>query len=294
MNKSARVMTNVEGSDSNITLQIKGEVWQAIEVTPRTVAFGRVVPEQSSAASMVRKVSIVNNVEGELKLGEPQSTNASFKASIAPVKEGKRYEMTVELVQPLKSGNAAGKITIATGVPELPTIDIPVYANVVASIEVSPLRVMLNTPRADVQTIHLYVRTNVAKPFKIGEMKAPVDDIKLTLTDIKDAQTYRVQVEVPAGYKPKAGDHIAIATDQPDVPSLTVPIVESTMSQTRTAVTPTPGGIRPTKPVQPPAAARPAQPASAAQTAKPAGDAKPAQETRAAAPTEEKAKPAGR
>ncbi len=297
LTKSIRVMTNIEGTDSNITLQIKGEVWQAIEVKPRTVAFGRITPDQVAGGStLIRKVTVVNNVEGELKLGELKCTNAAFKATVAPVKEGREYEITVELVPPLKPGNNTGRISATTGVADSPTLDLAVYAMVVSPIEVSPPRVTLNPSRTEPQTVQLYVRSNVNKPFKVSDLQPPSEAIKVELTDVKDSQTYRLSLQVSPEYLPKAGDEIAFATDDPSTPRISVPIVAMTRPPTpvRTpTVSPTAAGPA-TRTIQPSARTNAAQAAKAAAVRAKSEEAKAARAAGAGgAATDEKSKPAG-
>ncbi len=292
MNKSIRVSTNAEGADATVTLQIKGEVWQAVEVTPRTVAFGRITPDDA-ANNPERKVTIQNNLEGEMKLGDVVSSNPSFSATLSPVEAGKKYEMKVTLVPPVKTGNMTGKLTMSTGVADMPTLEVSVYAFVVAPIEVSPARVTLTPGRTEPQTVHMYVRSNVNKPFQVSELKAPNDTIKLELTDVKDSMTYRLKVDVPANFRPSQSDMITFATDDANVPTVSIPIVEMGKAlpvRPNTAAPVTVGPAAAPGTFQPPAAS--ARPAVAPQATEPA---KPAQDTQAAqSDAASKDKPAGR
>jgi len=226
ISKSITINTNAPGPEAQITLQIKGEVWQAVQVTPSSAAFGRITSAQADAGSS-RKLTLVNNVEGELKPGTPTSSSPQFKAELTPLEGGKKYELTITMVPPLKAGNNSGKIDITTGLKDTPTVSVPVYAFVTAAVDVTPVNLTLTPARAAELTRQFYIRSNVDKPIKISELKSTSPDLKLELSDVKDAKTYRLAVTIPPAYKPTAGvDQITFNTDDPSVPQITIPISE--------------------------------------------------------------------
>ncbi|MBK8267873.1 MAG: DUF1573 domain-containing protein [Planctomycetes bacterium] len=224
ISKSVTVNTNIAGTDSTISLQIKGEVWQPIQVTPQAAAFGRIT-SADAGEKLIRKLTIVNNLDTPVTLGEPTANHPKLKATIATLEEGKKYELTVMLMPPLESGNTSGKITIPTGVADSPTIDVQAYAFVTAAVDVTPTSLTLPPTRTADLTRQFYVRSNVNKPIKITELASTNPAIKLELTDVKDAMTYRLKVDVPMAYTPTAGgDKITFKTDSPEVPLVTIPV----------------------------------------------------------------------
>lgn len=161
-----------------------------------------------------------------MKLSEPVSSNPKFKAEIAPLEEGKKYELTVTLVPPLVSGNNTGKIELTTGIPDVPKIDVAVYAFVTAAVDVTPDRLSLPADRSAETSRQFYIRSNSNKPVKITELACTNPLILLELTDVKDQLTYRLKVDVPANYEgtPTGADRITFKTDEPTVPMITIPI----------------------------------------------------------------------
>lgn len=238
LTKSVRVDTNIPGG-SAITLKIKGEVWQAVQVTPRSAAFGRVTVEQAKKG-LVRKLTIVNNVEGELKLADLKSTNPAFKVDIEPIEEGKKYELTITTVPPLHPGNNTAQIMLSTGLKEMPALKIPAYAYITSPVDVTPPNLSLPTNRTATFTRQLYVRSNTNTPVKLSDLKATNSEIQLELTDIKQGKMYRLSVTVPPTYEPPpGGDKITVKTDNQEVPLLTVPVVQgrATLAPRRAAGT---------------------------------------------------------
>lgn len=224
-----------------------------MQATPTSAAFGRITTADADKG-VERKITIVNNADEPLKLSEPKSSNPKFKATIAPIEDGKKFELTVTVVPPLVNGNNTGNIEVETGVKELPKLTVPVYAFITASVDVTPTSLNLPPSRTAPLTRQFYVRSNVDKPIKITNLACTNPEIKLDLADVKDAKTFRLTVNVPADYKPApAGDKITFNTDDPGVPLVTLPISEiAPVRPVPTAARPVPGAQnRPTPGARP-------------------------------------------
>lgn len=281
VSKSIVVNTNIAGTDAQITLQLKGEIWQAVQVTPNSAAFGRITSTDAEKGAS-RKLTVVNNVEGELKLSEPKSSNPKFKADLVSVENGKKYELTVTLVPPLVPGNNNGNIEIETGVAELPKLTVPVYAFITSSVDVTPTALSIPPVRTAELTRQFYVRSNVNKAVKLSNLACTNPDLKLDLQDVKDSMTYRLSVVIPPTYKPPTGgDKITFNTDDSSVPVITIPINEIT------PVRPMPTAVKPgaTPPRSPaftnrPTSNQPATGTTPAGSHQPAANQKPASATR--------------
>lgn len=223
VSKNITILTNVAGTDSRVTLVVKGEVWQPVQVTPQAAAFGR-IPAQVSGQETSRKLTIVNNLETPVKLGTPVSNSPKFRAELATLEEGKKYELTVTMIPPLESGNINGRITIPTGTAEVPTLEIPAYAFITAAVDVTPNVLTIAETRTTEVSRQFYVRSNINTPIQVTDVTMPNENIKFELTDVKDSMTYRIKVDIPPTYVVKPGDQITFKTSHPDTPMLTIPI----------------------------------------------------------------------
>lgn len=233
MNKSVRVTTNIPGSNSSVTLRLKGQVWQPVEVKPPTATFGRITNETASE-SLEQTLMIVNRVGGDFKIGNVRSSDRRFTASVAPADDGKTYTLTVTLVPPLKPGQNAAKITMTTGIREKPKLEVGVYAFVTTSIDISPKRMILKRNRPAPITRKFYIRNNTKEPFRITNLKATNPGLKIELKDIRNSLTYRLTVEVPKDYTPApGGDTISFNTDNPAAPLLEISIIEKFTNKIR-------------------------------------------------------------
>lgn len=224
--KTVTVNTNIPGNDATVRLTIKGSVWQPVEVAPNNASFGRITQSKIDSQG-ARKLTIVNNVEGDMKLSNVRSDNPQFKAEVRPIEEGKKYELVVQLVPPLNDGNNRAKITIDTGLKDYPTVDVSAFAYVTSPVDVTPsaLTLLPDAQRASSMTRQFYVRSNDGKPFKIKSMTSTSEKLKLTATQMPSSQsTYQLAVEIPADFVPAANETIELETTHPAVQKLTIPV----------------------------------------------------------------------
>ncbi len=267
LTKRITVSTNVPGKGTT-SLTIKGTIWQPVQVTPKSVAFGRITIDKAESG-LVKKMTIVNNIDGVMTLTDVASTNPIFKPEIREIQAGKKYELIVTLQPPLRSGNNTGKITMKTGLGEKASLDIPAYAYVSAPVDVTPAKLTLPTNRTADLKRQFYVRSNTSKPVVLSDLQASNPELKLAIADIRKKLTYRLTVDIPASYKPSVGgDTITFKTDNPAVPSIVIPITERTARKpvprprNLTAKRRSPGAALPMK--QAPAAKQPTVGASKA------------------------------
>lgn len=270
------------GANSTLRLTIKGEVWQPVQVTPRSAAFGRITAA-SAEAGQQRKLTIVNNVGGELKLTDVQSSNPQFAAEIKPIEDGKQYELTVTLVPPLAQGNNTGKITMKTGLDEPAVFEVPAYVFVTLPVDVSPTQLVIMPNQTAELKRQFYIRSNDGKGFEIQNLRSTNPALALELQDVQgNQQTYRLSVTVPAKFVPaETGDKITLETSHPAVPKLEIPVTATAASRVQRAQRAAPRGTFTGRIATPPAgrskpataADGPQKPAAAdGQTGKPAAE----------------------
>jgi len=269
ISKSVSVFTNAKGSGAMVTLQVRGELWQAIQATPTMASFGNVSASQIAEGSLVRKLTIVNNVDEPAKLTNIQSTNASFTAEVTELEPGRKFEMTVKLARPSASGVQAGSITMNTGLKEKPSLQIAVNAYILADVDVVPSKIMLPKDRTASIQRDFYVRNNSKKPIKLSEVRTSDPKLKVTMTETQPGMAFNLKLDVPADYKvPPGGDTITFNSDNPAYPVITVPVVEAPfpasnvnpqpVAQTAKPNTATPAIQPVAKPAPGPAPAKPA------------------------------------
>lgn len=293
LTKSPRVHTNTPGEPPNgIILKITGEVWQAVQVTPRSANFGRVALTQADDAGLVRKVTVVSNVETPLNLTNLRSTNPAFRLESTVLEPGKKAEISVTLLKPLRTGSNYARIDADTGIPEQPTVQFTATAYLTPEVEAAPKQILLTSNRPRTTTRFITIRNEGKEQLKILEVSvsnpriiAQVQDTsslavprRAASTNGQDAKakagrSFKITLAIPADLKfSPTGEQVTVRTDNPRFPVLTVAIKErlprATAARTRLAPSRpgtrsvgTPFGSRPpagTDSVAPNTAAKPA------------------------------------
>lgn len=236
--------TNIPGDGGTVRIKIQGEAWQALDVKPRSATFARVTAEEAESGK-VRKLTVVNNVEGDANLTDVTSTNPAFKAEVVVLEPGKKFEIIVSMVPPLKQGSNRGKIQITTGIADLPTLNIPVNAYLTAEVDIQPPKLTLRSQRTANETRQIYVRNHSKKPLTITDLEVSNEALTVTIVDRKPespGKDYRLTVSIPLDYKvPTGGDRITFKTDCPSALTVTIPI-----SERKAALAYAPGKQKPT------------------------------------------------
>ena len=268
--KTITINTNCEGAEASITLQIKGEVWQVVQVSPNNATFGRVTADNAKDGSLIRKLTVTNNTDKKAEFKVATSSSPAFKAEIKELEPGKKAELTVTLAGTLSTGMTSGNIEISTGLTEMAKVSVPVNAFLTPDVDVTPNRLTLPTGRTTPLQRHFYVKNNIAaKPLKISDIVASNPALKTTLTETTPGTQYRITLDIPAEYKvAEKGDTLTFKTDSASLPSMSIPITEinyggnPALQAAKGAATPTPGAPMVAKPAEVKPAPAGATPAS--------------------------------
>jgi hypothetical protein len=229
LSKTVSIQTNAAGADANVTLTIKGELWQIVDATPPNVMFGSLRGSGLTPDQLVRKVAIRNNDPQPIKLSTPTSTSPVFSTELKELEPGKTFELVVTAKQPLPSGNTSGTIQMNTGLKEMPVVNIPISIYVTADVEATPAQLILPLSIPKQMQRLVYIRNYVdTKAMKITEVSVSNPDIKTQITEPQTGVAWRITVDIPKDFKlTAAGDKLIIKTDSPTVPVLTVPIMQA-------------------------------------------------------------------
>lgn len=256
--KTVTVTTNVTGPNSMITLQIKGTLWQPVETVPNMASFGNVTTSQLTEKSLERRLTIVNNMPDPIELKDIKSTAPDFKAEVKAIEAGKKYELIVSLGQVTGQGVKAGSITMNTGLKDMPSLQVPVNAYVVADVDVIPRTLTLPQAASGMLQREIYVRNNGKKPLKISDLAASNPSLKVNLMETQPGTSFSIKLEIPEKFQVAAkGEQIKFKTDHPAFPEVTIPIVASNYTP---PVSAPPAAVVPATAQKP--AAAPAKPAT--------------------------------
>jgi len=228
INKAITVYTNAPGDGATVKLSLQGEVWSPVEVEPPSATFGRLTPEEAKDPTRAQKVSITNQLaERPLELKDIHSSSPAFKAELAVIEPGQKFELRVSVASTLKPGSNSGTINLTTGLKDMPSLSIPVNVFVAPDIEITPTSLALSAGIPTDVKRQFSIKNNTEGPIQLSGVEVSNPSLKTTLDEMLAGRTYRLSVEVPAGFKlSPGGDKITIKTNSSRVPVLTVPIVQ--------------------------------------------------------------------
>ena len=250
LSKVITVITNAPDAGATVQIKMSGSCWLPVEVTPRSASFGRLSSDQAAQAPTV-KLTVVNNVEELVNLTDVKSTNPVFKAEVVPIEPGKKFEIVVSLAQtpdqPLPKGNASGQITVQTGLPSSPTVDVPVNAFITADVDVQPESLVLFSDRTSEQKRSFTIKNYTKTPITVSDLAASNPEVKVSMQEVEPGTTFRLDVTIPVAYKATpTGDKISMKTSLSTVPQLLIPITERQAPQGQATLSADTGSIKPT------------------------------------------------
>jgi hypothetical protein len=230
LRKIVRVTTNIPGSTVPIQLNIHGQLWEPVAYDPRIVAFGRInasnAASQPALENLEKKVTITNNLEQPANLTDVHCTNPAYHVDTKVLEPGKKFELTVTIVEPLKPGPNVGTIQVTTGIADTPTLNIPVQATRTADVEVSPPELLLSRTIGPEMRPQFTIRNHTQTPLDITDLEVSNPALQVELEEGRDATSYILHLTVPAGTElTQGGEKITFKTGLASQPEVTIPIV---------------------------------------------------------------------
>lgn len=202
-------------------LRIMGEVWQPFLLKPSAA----VIPFAEANRPRKKRLTIVNLMDRKVKLLEAKVDSPQFKVQLISQLEGKRYELIVETVPPLREKRVQGTVVLTTDDPEIPRIEVKALAHVTQEIHVVPAQVRFPAEmRAPVERA-VFVRHTKGEPFSILSVKCtdPRLTVKFAAEEGKGKRKgYRVSVTAPEGFQmTEKQTFVKIATNKKTAPQIT-------------------------------------------------------------------------
>ncbi len=226
LKKPVTINSNVSGSDAVITLQLVGEAWRAFDVSPRKASFGRASRDDIESRPMTKKLTIVNNLDTPIHIGNISSSNPVFTATVKPMVEGKKYDLEIGLKPPLQSGSNFTTLSIESGIEGDPTIQVQASVYVTSAVDVMPPKISILEKRdQDMRRIFI-VRNNTVNPIRVFDLEINSPGITAAITETKPGKEFRITLNIQKSYQvPPGGDMITLKTSHPNTPILKLPIL---------------------------------------------------------------------
>jgi hypothetical protein len=230
--KNVTLTTNQE-ENATATLVVMAKVKRFIDMNPKTGAnFGKIRENQV----VKKEVELINNNEEPVELKLVRSPHNKFTGQLRVVEPGRKYVLDVQTQPPLPKGYHRGEFKFTTSSPNVPNYTVRASASVTDRVMVMPRRVLIFRPMKNKTKRTVFLRNEGETPVRVLDVSATNELLGLKTQTLKEGQSHRVTLELPAGYMPPAsGDKLVIKTDDEEFSELVVPIVRSRPPATRPA-----------------------------------------------------------
>ncbi len=233
---------------ASVKLLCKGQVKEPFAMEPSNGChFGRV----SRAETPKKTVIITQGDAGPLKLTLKPFSEPGIGVKLREVIPGERYELDVSLDGPFTAERVSAVAEFETGVSEIPTANVKISAYLAPRVTAIPRRYLVPPTRSADWEQPVVLKWDDAAPHKV--LAATVSDPTLAVVVEDHGAHQEVVLKVPKDFvarttlRPRV---VTITTDDPQSPTLTVPIsvrdVASLRGATRHSIEPpVRGGVNP-------------------------------------------------
>jgi hypothetical protein len=199
-----------------LDLLFEGTVLRDVEVTPPSLFFGRMEPDQHA-----QREAAVHLHAGEKKLKEALSSSPHFSARLETVREGREYRAIVRTVPPLPSGSVDGRVDLVDDRREL-VAHFSVRAYTPEALLVAPRALVLPAASPNPLTRQIILRPGTSGPFEIARVTVPDDAIRASVHPLA-GNGQRIQLDniVPSSDLNEA--RVIIETSATNRPRVEVP-----------------------------------------------------------------------
>jgi len=229
----------------NVTLQLRANLWNPIEVNPRYATL-RANPERFSQARAV--VQILNHEEAPLQLKTPVSSNPLLQAEVLERVPGREFELILTPTGQAPPGPTQATISIPTSSTNVPVLNLTAIVILDPVVTVSPPFIQLAPgPLPAPQTVEVHVMNQGTNRLELSEVSVSNTNVTAEVQETAPGQYFLVRLHFPAGFLLAPGQVAALSarTSHPQYPALRVPI-----AQARSQVSPA-QVLRPASPPQP-------------------------------------------
>jgi hypothetical protein len=211
-------------SQPSVTLELHGQVFKPIEVTPPYVALN-VPPDSEGEATGT--AHILNNDDTPLTLSMPQTNWRGFTAEIKTNTPGKDFDLIIKTVPPLGAENPQGVITVHTSCPQMPDINVMAIIVMQPAVEANPSQITLPPgPLTSNMTFTISLFRQGAKPIALSDASVNAAGAKVKLEETIPGRNFTATVTFSEGFQAPFGPAtvVSIKTDRARFPVIYIPI----------------------------------------------------------------------
>ena len=215
-------VTSNDKQKPTVVLQLKGNIWKPIELSPPYTVLN-VPPDAPSASATVK---VINNMEEPLEVFEPELSNPAFSLTLKTNQPGKEYQLTITSVGTLAPGNNQGRVKLKTSATNTPSVEVPFWANVQAPLTVIPAQLMLPQPPIKKSTQTITIQNNSTNAVTLSEPSVNVSGVEAELKETQPGRIFSALLTFPDGFEIPQGKEVTFTakSSNPQLPLIKVPV----------------------------------------------------------------------
>ncbi|GEM_PF-383321 len=178
------------------------------------------------------KLYLFNNERNLVRIKQVEAGGSSFKVTVTPIEDGKRYEVSISTDPALKPGQYSQKARIITDHPTKPDVilhlDVTVFAKVFATPNsVNLQQLSLNSDLANINLPLIYIRKVREAGLQVKSVNSTLPFIKIEVKTEVEGQFYTLRITFDKSKISEAGNfkgEIEVATNDAEVPVIKIPV----------------------------------------------------------------------
>ena len=173
-------------------------IWSPIEVQPPHLYF---TPTEGEAENETKTVRIVSNLDEDLTLEEPRTSNPAFRIALKTVKAGREFELEVVYSTPVTSEALQGAITIKTSAAASPTLNLTANVMPQPALALMPTQITLPAEPLGAEYVHSQIILNNSHvPMKVTEAAVNAEGVAVDINEVKPGKMFMLTVRFPASF----------------------------------------------------------------------------------------------
>jgi hypothetical protein len=224
----------VESADGALAKSVAGKSSGAFTISPNDRWFTSALV----GTGVNTTIYLYNRTNNPVHIKKVEPGGSSFRVSLSPIQDGKRYEIAVSTDPALKPGQYSQVVRLTTDSKETPEVVLHLNATVLAKVFVTPSTVTmpkqsLNTDLASLNIPLIYVRKVRETGLKLKSVRSTLPFLNLEVKTETEGQFYTIRVSIDKSKISGPGEfkgEIQVETNDPEVPAINIP-VEMSFSQ---------------------------------------------------------------
>jgi hypothetical protein len=208
-------------------LQLKGNIWKPVEVSPEFAVLNANTETVGQARASVR---ILNREETPLALSPPESLNRLFAVELRTNQPGAEYEMIVSVAETAPVGHSQGVITLKTSSTNLPVVNVTAMLVLQAAVMAMPVQINLSpAPLPANQAVAVSIINNGTNALALSDPQVTVKDVTVAIKETSPGRYFNLTLTFPSGFELPPGQtaEFSVKSNHPQFPLIKVPIAQA-------------------------------------------------------------------